>query len=356
MPQRTALKQLKQVHAFSLRNGLDYTQIVITKLLAIPNIPYAHQLFDLIPQPTVSLYNKLIQAYSSHGPQVQCFSLYAQMCKGHCFPSPLTFTFLFAACCSFNSLCLGRMIHAHFIKSWFEFDVFAFTALVDMYAKMGFIELARRQFDQMQFKDTPTWNSMIAGYARCGNMEEARKLFQLMPSRNLISWTTIIAGYSQNGQYVKALNMFLSMEMEEGLEPNEVTLASVLPACANLGALEVGERIEKYARRHAYMHTLFVSNALLEMYAKCGKLDIAMQLFNEIGHLKNLCSWNSMMMGLAIHGRSEEALRLFDRMLVSFLFSFLRGPIFLRLNINVMSCWVYRKKICCLTMSPSSLL
>ncbi|KAJ8440619.1 hypothetical protein Cgig2_031036 [Carnegiea gigantea] len=315
MPQKAALRQLKQVHAFSLRSGLDYTQILITKLLEIPNIPYAHQLFDLIPQRTVSLYNKLIQAYSSHGPQVQCFSLYAQMFQRHCFPNPLTFTFLFAACSYLNSTCLGRMLHAHFIKSRFEFDVFTFTALVDMYAKMGFVESARKQFDRMQFKDTPTWNSMIAGYARCGNLDEARKLFQLMPSKNVISWTTMIAGYSQNGQYVNALNMFLSMEMEEGLEPNEVTLASVLPACANLGALEVGEGIEKHARQNGYMNNPFVSNALLEMYAKCGKLDIAMQLFNEIGRLRNLCSWNSMMMGLAIHGRSEEALRLFDQML-----------------------------------------
>lgn len=207
------------------------------------------------------------------------------------------------------------MIHAQFILSGFKFDVFATTALVDMYAKLGLVESARKQFDQMQYKDTPTWNSMISGYARHGKMEEAEKLFQLIPLKNVVSWTTMISGYSQNGQYVNALNTFLSMEKEQGLKPNEVSIASVLPACANLGALEVGEKIEKYARRNGYMENMFVSNALLELYSKCGELDRAMQLFHEIRDRKNLCSWNSMMMAFAIHGRHDEALHLLRLML-----------------------------------------
>ncbi|XP_021748585.1 pentatricopeptide repeat-containing protein At5g08510-like [Chenopodium quinoa] len=309
------MNQVKQIHAFSLRNGFDYAQILIKKLLKIPNISYAHQLFDYIPQPTTIQFNKLIQAYASHGPQQQCFSLYSQMYQRHCSPNPQTFTFLFAACASLCSPHLGRMIHTHFILSGFKFDVFATTALVDMYAKLGLLEYARNQFDHMQYKDAPTWNSLISGYARCGKMEEAEKLFQLIPLKNVISWTTMISGYSQNGQYLDALNTFLSMVKEEGLEPNEVSVTSVLPACANLGALEIGERIEKYARRNGYLDNLFVCNALLELYSKCGKLDRAMQLFNEIRDRKNLCSWNSMMMCFAIHGRHEEALHLFRLML-----------------------------------------
>ncbi|KAL2893332.1 hypothetical protein RDABS01_009241 [Bienertia sinuspersici] len=203
-----------------------------------------------------------------------------------CFPDPVTFTFLFAACSALSSPRLGKMIHAHFILSGFNFDVFASTALVDMYAKLGFVELA-----------------------------QAETLFRLIRSKNVVSWTTMISGYSQNGQYVNALNTFLSMEKEQGLEPNEVSIASVLPACANLGALEVGERIETYARRKGYMNNLFVSNTLLEMYSKCGKLDKAKQLFNEVRDRKNLCSWNSMMMGFAVHGKHEEALDLFRLML-----------------------------------------
>ncbi|GAB4861559.1 hypothetical protein Ancab_036752 [Ancistrocladus abbreviatus] len=309
------MNQLKQVHAFSLRNGTDHTSILVLKLLEVPDIAYAHKLFDLIPRPTLFLYNKLIQAYSSRGPHRQCVSLYTQMRQRGCVPNHQSFTFLFGACASLSSPPLAQMLHTHFIRSGCGLDVYALTALVDMYAKLGLVESARKQFDEIQFKDLPTWNSIIAGYARCGNMVEAKKLFQLMPLRNLISWTVMISGFSQNGQYLNALKMFLLMEKETDFKPNEVTLASVLPACANLGALEIGQRICTYARQNGHLNNMFVTNALVELYAKCGRLDAARQLFDGLGSRKNLCSWNSMIMGLAIHGRSQEALKLFDELL-----------------------------------------
>ena len=109
------------------------------------------------------------------------------------------------------------------------------------------------------------------------------------------------------------------MEREGLVRPNHVTIASVLPACANLGALEVGQRIEAYARANGYFRNAFVCNAVLELYARCGVIEKAMQLFDEIGGGRNLCCWNSMIMGLAVHGRCQGALDLFNQMLVSFL-------------------------------------
>ncbi|GAB2271840.1 hypothetical protein Dimus_006671 [Dionaea muscipula] len=310
------MNQLKQLHAFTLRTGEDHTEVLILKILEIREIGYAHKLFDLIPEPTLFLYNRLIQAYSVHGPHRQCFSLYAQMCRRRYSPNPILFTFLFPACASLSLFdqVAPAMIHARFIMSGCEADLYASTALVDMYAKLGLVESARKQFDQIHLKDVPTWNSMVAGYARCGDMNAAVELFWLMPSRNVVSWTAMVSGYSQNGNHVDALRMFLLMEKETDLVPNEVTIASVLPACANLGALEIGQRIEIIARRNGYLENVFVSNALLEMYAKCGRLDVATSLFYGLGNRRNLCSWNSMIMGFAIHGGYEEALRLFQDM------------------------------------------
>ncbi|KAJ9188181.1 hypothetical protein P3X46_003568 [Hevea brasiliensis] len=310
------MNQLKQFHAFTLRNSIDYTETLITKLLQIANIPYAHSLFNLIPRPTVSLYNNLIQAYSSQNQPHQCFYLYSQMRFKNCLPKAHSFTLLFVTCARFSYPLHGQILHTHFLKSGFDFDVFALTALVDMYAKLGMLVLASQVFDEMTLRHTATWNALIAGYSRHGNMEGALELFRLMPSRNVVSWTAMISGYSQNGMYSKALEMFLEMEKEEGLMPNEVTIASILPACANLGALEVGERIQAYARKYGLIRNLYVSNALLEMYARCGKIDVAKQVFDEIiGKRRNVCSWNSMIMGLAIHGRSNEALQIYGQML-----------------------------------------
>lgn len=195
--------------------------------------------------------------------------------------------------------------------------MFALTSLVDMYCKLGLLGFARQQFDGMRVRDIPTWNSMISGYAKSGDLEGALELFGLMPCRNVVSWTTMISGYSQNGQYSKALAMFLQMEKEARVRPNEVTISSVLPACANLGALAVGERIEEYARKNGFFKNLYVNNAILEMYARCGKIDLAWQVFHEISRQRNLCSWNTMINGLAVHGRYNEAFDLYGEMLVS---------------------------------------
>ncbi|KAL5572164.1 hypothetical protein UlMin_021761 [Ulmus minor] len=306
---------LKQIHAYTLRNGIDQTSDLVLKLLQIPNLPYAHTLFNLIPKPTVSLYNKLIKAYSSDGKFHNCFSLYNQMCLQGVSPNEHSFTLLFSACSSNSSSRLGQTLHSHFVKLGFVLDVFALTALVNMYAKFGMLASARQVFDEMGVREIPTWNAMIAGYAKSGELERALELFGLMPCRNVVSWTTIISGYSQNGQYAKALAMFLQMEKKKDVMPNEVTVASVLPACANLGALEVGQRIEDYARKKGFFKDLYVSNAILELYARCGQIDVAWLVFNEIGNRRNLCSWNSMIMGLAVHGKCKEALNLYEQML-----------------------------------------
>ncbi|XP_027337365.1 pentatricopeptide repeat-containing protein At5g08510 [Abrus precatorius] len=308
------MKQVKQIHGYTLRNGIDHTKILIEKLLEIPNLHYAHMVLQHSPKPTVFLYNKLIQAYTFHS-QYQCFSLYSQMRLHGLPPNQHTFNFLFSACTSLSSPPIGQILHTHFIKSGFEPDLFAATALLDMYAKVGTLELARQLFEEMAVRGVPTWNAMMAGYARFGDMEGALGLFRLMPSRNVVSWTTMISGYSQNKQYEKALGLFLRMEQEKNIMPNQVTLASILPACANLGALEIGQRVESYARKNGFFKNLYVRNAVLEMYAKCGKIDFAWRVFDEIGSMRTLCSWNSMIMGLAVHGQCEQALELYEQML-----------------------------------------
>ncbi|KAF3622774.1 Pentatricopeptide repeat-containing protein [Capsicum annuum] len=151
---------------------------------------------------------------------------------------------------------------------------------------MGLLPSARKLFDEMEMKDVPTWNSLITGYAKNGNEK-----------------------------YVDALDVYKEMEKAGGVKPNEVEIASVLPICANLGALDVGEKIEVYARALGYFKNMFGCNAVLENYTKCVRIDRAMQFFHEIGRRRNLCSWNTMIMGLAVHGKSDEALKLFNQML-----------------------------------------
>ncbi|KAL4035843.1 hypothetical protein IC575_004551 [Cucumis melo] len=310
------MNQLKQIHAYSLRNGLDHTKFLIEKLLQLPDLPYACTLFVQIPKPSVYLYNKFIQTFSSIGQPQRCWLLYCQMCFQGCSPNQYSFTFLFPACASLFNVYPGQMLHSHFCKSGFASDIFAMTALLDMYAKLGMLRCARQLFDEMSVRDIPTWNSLIAGYARSGHMEAALELFNKMPVRNVISWTALISGYAQHGKYAKALEMFIGLENEKGTKPNEVSIASVLPACSQLGALDIGKRIEAYARNNGFFKNMYVSNAILELHARCGNIEEAGRIFDEIGSKRNLCSWNTMIMGLAVHGRCIDALQLYDQMLI----------------------------------------
>ncbi|KAL5983779.1 hypothetical protein ACLOJK_017871 [Asimina triloba] len=313
------MNQLKQIHARTLRSGFDHTKHLIVKSLSLQDIPYARALFDHhLPFPTTFLYNTLLQAYASHSLPLQCLSLFARMLSRHPFspPNTYTFTFLFTACASLpSSPKHGQAIHARFLKMGFPFDAFTFTSLVDMYGKSGALELARKMFDEMPERDLPSWNAMIAGYAKWGAMVEARELFEKMPERNAVSWTTMVSGYCKNERFEEAVGVFLRMEGEGGVRANELTLASVLPACGKLGALELGERIQRYAMENGLHKNAFVGNGLIDMYAKCGKIDKARRIFEEMGARRNLCAWNSMIMGLAVHGSWKECLKLFDELL-----------------------------------------
>lgn len=100
----------------------------------------------------------------------------------------------------------------------------------------------------------------------------------------------------------------------EGIQPNKITMVGVLPACAAVGALELGVSIDKYASQNGLRHDIYVGTALIDMYAKCGSIEFALSLFEDMP-TKNTVSWNAMITALATHGRAQEAITLFRRMI-----------------------------------------
>ncbi|CAA6663771.1 unnamed protein product [Spirodela intermedia] len=89
-----------------------------------------------------------------------------------------------------------------------------------------------------------------------------------------------------------------------GAKPDHVTLVSVLPACARLGALEMGRWIHAFADRNSLLGETQVCNALVEMYSKCGSLREARQMFDRMPR-RDVVSWSAMIGGLAHHGRAR---------------------------------------------------
>lgn len=195
-----------------------------------------------------------------------------------------------------------------------ERNVVSWSIMVDRYAKNGMVEVARQLFDEMPERNLFSWTSLMSGYMRCGHMEDARWVFDRIPERNVVAWTVMISGYAQNCLFKEALEMFLQMQIT-GMDPNEVTLVSVLSAVAQLGALTQGRWIHAYIERKGIEVDGVLGSALVNMYSKCGCIEEALVVFESL-KCKELPAWNSIVLGLASHGLGEDALRFFSRMQV----------------------------------------
>lgn len=258
-------------------------------------------------------------------------------------PNNFTFTFLFQGCSNFCTFDLGRQFHGMLVKNSLEMDVFIRNSVIQFYSVCREMDDARRVFDESDEVDIVSWNSMINGYARNGHMSEALDMFDKMPKRNdvswnsvlgaltkfgflddayrlfvdmprrsLVSWVVMISGCAQNGRPKEALALFREM-LSLQQEPNSAILVSVLSACSQLGALHHGNWVYAYIEQKHVKIDSILSAALIDLYAKCGIIDLAMQVF---GSTKKKCvsTYTAAISGLAMNGRSKEALQFFENM------------------------------------------
>ncbi|CAM8926729.1 unnamed protein product [Rhodiola kirilowii] len=123
-----------------------------------------------------------------------------------------------------------------------------------------------------------------------------------MPARNVLSWNGLIGAYVHSGLHSKVLMSFKQMLSESNVLSNDATLVTVLSACSKLGALDLGKWVHVYAENNSLGTNVYVQNALIDMYAKCGVVESALDVFNS-NTIQDIISWNSIIGGLAIHGR-----------------------------------------------------
>ncbi|MED6220841.1 hypothetical protein PIB30_048674 [Stylosanthes scabra] len=186
------------------------------------------------------------------------------------------------------------------------------NALIHMYFECECSDSSKRVFEEdTLFRDVVTWNSMIAGLMRNGEIVDAEKVFDEMPDRDVISWSSMIMGYVQNGNLEDALECFRVMR-ERGVRPNEAALVTALSASAMLGLLGYGRFIHSTIESLRLPMTVPVGTALVDMYAKCGCIELSRSVFNQMAR-KDVWTWNVMICGLASHDHAKEALELFQR-------------------------------------------
>ncbi|XP_044418626.1 pentatricopeptide repeat-containing protein At2g17210 isoform X2 [Triticum aestivum] len=158
----------------------------------------------------------------------------------------------------------------------------------------------------------PLLNALLDAYAKCGLLEHTLRLFRGMPERNIVTWSTVIAGCTHNGRPGDAIACAVAMR-EAGEIPNSVTILSVLEACADCAEMAASRCAHGMALRSGLALERDVSNALVDMYGKCGNLAAAMRVFNAMPR-RDVLTWNSMISALGMNGRTRDALALVDRM------------------------------------------
>ncbi|CAN1255020.1 Pentatricopeptide repeat-containing protein At5g08305 [Linum perenne] len=318
-----ASPQLKQIHALIITLRLSQLDSFISKIMSSPQptnlnyLDYSYRVLINLPctAPTSYGWNALIRSYSSSKLPNRALSVFIQMLRSGASPDHLTYPFLFKACSRLFELQLGFSVHAHTTKTGYDFDRFVANSMIHLYAACRDIDHARMVFDDIPVKNLVSWNSMVDGYAKCGNMGLARQVFDLMSERDVVSWSSLIDGYVKAKGYQEAMMMFEKMNRDSGVSANEVTMVSVLSACAHLGELEQGRAMHQYIVDNCLRMTLVLRTSLVDMYAKCGSVDEALGVFRGFPvEQTDVLIWNAMIGGLATHGFVEESLCLFTEM------------------------------------------
>ncbi|MQM00401.1 hypothetical protein Taro_033131 [Colocasia esculenta] len=350
----SSLDELRQAHAHMLKTGLFHSSFAAGRLVSSAvalggndhpvALAYAHSLFAHVGSRNSFVWNTMIRAHASSGDPEAALLLFLRMLHSPVLPDKFTFPFVLKACSSLLALEEARQVHARVLKSGLGSDLFVMNtllhvlasarctmearklfermpnrdvisrnALISSYVEQGLLAVARNLFDMMTERKVETWNFLISGYVKNGLLDDAIELFIDMPIKDVVSWNAIITGFNHMGRFDDVLALFRDMQCSD-VRPDSCTLVTVLCACAQVGALALGEWVHAYIHRNGIKVEGFLATALVDLYSKSGCIGQALQVFNSTLK-KDISTWNSMIYGLGSHGRGEHAVLLFQEML-----------------------------------------
>ncbi|KAL3522785.1 hypothetical protein ACH5RR_015619 [Cinchona calisaya] len=242
----------------------------------------AREVFDGIDGKDMVSWTGMVTCYAENDRFHEALSLFAQMRMAGLKPNNFTFVSIIKACLGLEAIDMGKCVHGCVLKAHYEVDPYVGISLLDLYTETG-------------------------------DVDDARQVFEEIPKDDVIPWSFMIARYSQSNRCDEALELFCRMR-ESLVVPNQFTFASVLQACATQQAFDIGRQIHCHVMKVGLVADVFVSNALMDVYAKCGKIKNAINLFAE-AVTKNEVSWNTIIVGYVQLGEGEKALHLFLIML-----------------------------------------
>ncbi|XP_078434213.1 pentatricopeptide repeat-containing protein At1g31430-like [Wolffia australiana] len=281
--------RVPELHSLSLKLGYGDNPFVQNSLIrvyfGIVQPRTARRVFDEMSGSVRDLvsWNSVISGYVQNKLYSHALHLFDEMTepRNSISPDSISYVGALVACARIKAPKLGQRIHAYALAGGFNIDFFLGSSLIDMYAK-------------------------------CGLVEDARKVFDEMPDKNSVCWSAMIAGYAGAGEFKLSVEIFREMQ-RAGMRPDEAALTSVISACAQLGALSHGSWVWAFCRAHGLDDSPRVKSAMIDFFSKCGEVEKAMEIFKEMP-LKDVVAWTAMIGGLAANGRAAMAVELFSEM------------------------------------------
>ncbi|MED6174745.1 hypothetical protein PIB30_071954 [Stylosanthes scabra] len=279
----------EMIHGFVKKEAMNKDMFVGSALIELYSkcgrMNDAEKVFMEYPKPDVILWSSMVTGYERSGDPELALAFFSRMVVSeNVCPDPVTLVSVVCACAHLSDFKLGRSIH-------------------------GYVK--RRGYDSK----LSLANALLNFYGKTGSIKSACNLFREMPDKDIISWTSMVACYANNGAETKSLDLFSQM-IDNRVEPNRVTIVSVLRSCANMSNLEEGMKIHKLAIDNGLELDKAVSTALMDMYMKCFKPENAISLFNRMPE-KDVVSWAVLFSGYAEIGMAHKSMGIFRNMLSS---------------------------------------
>lgn len=277
------VEQGQIVHGLVEKSGVMGDMAVSNGLLSMyfkfERLLDGQRIFDEMICRDIVTWNIIICGFSHSGLYQESIKLFQEMvCEYE--PDLLTITSVLQACGSIGDLRFGRYVHDYILENRYECD-------------------------------TTAWNIMINVYAKCSDLVAARQVFDNMKRWDLVSWNSMVSGYVENGFNKEAVDLFKVMRID--LQPDSVTFVTLLSTCTKLTDVDFASELHCDIIKRGYDSTLIVGNALLDVYAKCGKMEHSMWQF-EIMSARDIVTWNTIIASCFHHEESYVGLKMLSRM------------------------------------------
>ncbi|THF98442.1 hypothetical protein TEA_029533 [Camellia sinensis var. sinensis] len=267
----------KQVHGFVVNYGFDsnvYVGSSLVDMYARFNLMDEARFvfYSLLSKNEVS-YNALIAGHARKGEGEHAIRLFWKMQREDFRPTHYTYSSVFTACASIGALEQGKWVHAHMMKSGQQLVAFVGNTILDMYAKSGSIEDAKKVFNRLVRRDVVSWNSMLTACAQHGLGKEAVRCFEEM--------------------------------LRTGIEPNAITFLCILTACSHAGLLDKGqyyfELMKKYGIEPEVSHYV----TIVDLLGRAGHLDRAERFIKSMPIEPAAAVWGAFLGACRMHKNIE---------------------------------------------------